>query len=386
LTGILRLLAASAAGCFALALAATAHAAYEPGLIVAGTSHATGGRGTVFIGFSHGGIDVVDGEASAMITLYSPRGYRVKLGQRQGTKLGALTADVHFTRPLETTTDGARYRGALRVGDPAAHVFNTCSPGLHDAVWTVVDRWLDEAGIRLAIYVDRVTSGPESAFASARMRVCLPSPFLPPPPGLKAGGWLHTVVFSVRGVFSNPRRPGSYAWNGVFRPYLAGTATVDHTHAVQSTSLVRLPARLAMTAKRQERGKKTFAVVTACLLESGHASRGFRVYVLVGRTARRLRFAVDERTNRFVYGRTDARGCARIRIQVTRPVMFVRASIAPMPFDRDFSPPAPPYFGELRVHPHHPAGCAPTIVLPCSEPSIAPPFGLRSRNTTRIRR
>jgi hypothetical protein len=387
LTTSLRLLVASATGCFALAFAATAFAAYKPALVVAGTSHATGGGGAVFIGFTdYQPVDNLD-EASGMITLYSPRAYRLKLGQRDGAPVGALTADIQFTRPLETTTDGLRFRGTLRAGDPAAYVANTCSPGLHDAVWTIEEQSVDEsAKVRLVIYVDRVTSGHESAFASARMRICLPSPFLPPPLGLPAGGWLHTVVFSVHGVFWNPNTQGSYTWNGVFVPHTAGTATLDHAKAVQSTSFVRLPARLAMTAKRQKLGKRTFAVVTACLTESGYPIRGIRVYILAGRTARRLRLMFDWRRYEYVYRRTNARGCARIRIRVTKPVMFVRASLAPMPLDRDFSPPGPAYFGELRTHPQHPSGCRPRIVPRCSEPSIAPPFGLRSRNTARVRR
>jgi hypothetical protein len=386
LTTSLRLLVASAAGCFALAFAATAFAAYEPALVVAGTSHTTGGGGTVFMGFTdYQRVDDLE-EASGMITLYSPRGYRVRLGQRHGAPLGALTADIHFTRPLETTTDGLRFRGTLRADNPAAYVANTCSPGLHDAVWTIEDQRVDESTtVGLVIYVDRVTSGPESAFASARMRICLPSPFLPRPFGLPAGGWLHTVVFSVQGVFRNPNTRGSYAWNGVFVPYMAGTAALDQAKAVQSTSFVRLPARLAMTAKRQKRGKRTFAVVTACLSESGHGIRGMRVYILAGRSARHLRFMFDWRRYVYVYKRTNARGCASIRMRVTKPVLFVRASLAPMPMDRDFSPPGPPYFRELTAYPHRPSSCQPKIMPRCSEPSIAPTFGLRSRNTARIR-
>jgi hypothetical protein len=98
--------------------------------------------------------------------------------------------------------------------------------------------------------LDRVTSGPEAAYASVRMVMCFASPYVPPPQGAPAGIAFGGKAFGVRDVFTNPSTPGTYPWNAVLVPYMPGTATLSTELSAQSTSYVRLPVALELTVKR----------------------------------------------------------------------------------------------------------------------------------------
>jgi hypothetical protein len=348
----IRFLVAVVAGIAALAFAGTAIAAYNPSLLVAGTNHTTGGSGPLVIGI---GQDATD-DATAATTVYSPPGYGVTLGQPAGTQLGTLSANVKVAALNNARVD---VTGTVKTDNPANYVTNPCSPGTHEAVW-VLEFNLSGTIVRLPMYVDRVTAGPEAAFASARMIVCFLSPYLPPPQGAPSGASVLIAAFSVRGVFTNPRARGSYPWNGVFVPYTPGTATPNLPNAAQSTSYVRLPVQLSINAKRQKRGKRTFARVTSCLKEAGQPIRGVTVSILGGRTIARAK--------RVARGRTNASGCMTTRVRVKTKTMFFYAFVDLLPRSAPSCTPA--------------TGLAPR----CSRPSVAPAFDFTSRTAVRIRR
>jgi hypothetical protein len=350
-----RFVLSAAAGVVALAFTSTAFAAYNPSLLVAGTNHALSGTAPVVIGV---GQDEND-DATAVATIYSPVGYGVTLTQPVGTTLGSLSGVVKVG-----ALGGARVNieGTVRTDNPANYVSNPCFPGTHEAVW-VLEFTLAGNQIRVPMYVDRVTTAPENVFASARMRTCLSSPYIPPPQGAPSGASLIVAAFSVRGVFTNPSRSGSYPWNGVFVPYTPGTATPNAANSAQSTSFVRVPVRLTMTARRQRQRKRTFAVVTACVREAGQAVRGITVVFRGGSTPAR---ANSLRAPRLSSGRTNARGCVTRRIRVRTRSLYVRA--------------------EADVPTRQAPGCQPTIVPRCSSPSLAPAFDLSSGRARRVRR
>jgi hypothetical protein len=341
----LRLALLTAAAAVGLGFIGDALAAYNPTLIVSGTSQATSGGGAVVIGFGQANTD----DASAVATIYSPLGYGVTLGQAPGTRLGALSGFV-YTYAL----GGVRraVQGTVTADNPANHVVNACLPGLHEAVW-ILEFALGPGTIRVPIYVDRITTGPEAAYASARMQICFGSPYVPPTAFVPT---LITAALSVQGVFTNPRTRGAYPWNGVFVPYTPGTGTQNPANAAQSTSLVRLPTQLGVRGKLKKRGKRTVVAVTACLTEMGTGVRGVRVNIFGGATVRRSR--------RVAFGRTSARGCVTRRISVRGSAMVVYAR-ADVP---------------VRQAP----GCLPTIVSRCSRASVAPAF-LISRSAVRVR-
>ncbi|MDQ3777818.1 MAG: hypothetical protein M3310_02960, partial [Actinomycetota bacterium] len=294
----------------ALAFGGTAFAAYNPSLLVAGTSHALGSGGPVIIGV---GQDQND-DATGVVTIYSPLGYGVTLTQAPGTQVGTVEAVVRVG-----ALGGARVEieGTVTAQDPNQYVSNACAPGRHEAVW-LISATLAGNPLQIPVYVDRVTAGAEAAFASARIRICLASPYVPPPQGSPAGASLIVAAFSVQNVFSNPNTRGRYPWQGQFVPYTPGTAALNPGNAAQSISVTSLPVQLAVTARRVRRARRTFARVTVCLNESGRAIRNVRVNIIGGRS--------PGATTRLARPRTNSRGCATVLLRVRFRVMYFRAT------------------------------------------------------------
>jgi hypothetical protein len=333
--GSVRALIFGFAGALALASAGSAFGAYNPLLLVGETNPALGGTGSVRIF-----VQVRDqDDATGVVTLYSPRGYGVKLDHPAGTELGTVIAFIRIG-PISTARQAVQ--GTVRADDPARHALNSCAPGAHEAVW-VMELTLAGATYRLPIYVDRMTTGAEAAYASARMRACFASPYVSAPQGVS----LTYADLTVEEVFTNPGQPGMYPWNGVFVPYAPGTATLNTALVAQSTAYIGLPGTFTVTAKRKRRGKAAFAVVTACLREAGQGVRGITVNIYYG--------GADVFSSKKVASpRTNAGGCATTRIRIRRSMVL---------------------FASARVPIRGAPGCTPDIAPSCSGASIYPPSG-----------
>lgn len=349
----------------ALAFGGNALAAYNPSLLVAGTSHSTGSGGPIVIGV---GQDQND-DATGVLNIYAPLGYGVTLTQAPGTRIGDIEAIV-LVRALANAR--VPIQGTVTARDPGAYTNPQqfpCGQGVrHEAVW-LIEASLAGSPLQIPIYVDRVTSGAEAQFASAKMRICLASPYVAPPQGAASGASLIVAAFSVAGVFSNPNTRGTYPWNALFVPYAPGTATLNPTNAAQSTSYTRLPVQLAVTAKKVRQGKRKYARVTACISEAGQAVRGVRVNILAGRTARR--------TGRVAFGRTNSRGCLTRTIRLRYRTTYIRASTSVPERDVTSAPGCTP-----------PLSAAPGTLPParCTSATLAPALNLFSRSTVRVRR
>ena len=78
-------------------------------------------------------------------------------------------------------------------------------PPSHGAVWKLN---ITVAGTPLTvpIYVDAITAGPEAAFASAKIQLCLAGPI-----GTPTGAQLLFAFFDVNGVFTNPSNTSNRA-------------------------------------------------------------------------------------------------------------------------------------------------------------------------------
>jgi hypothetical protein len=365
LTKSIRFVLLLSACALALAFGGNALAAYNPSLLVAGTSHSTGSGGPIVIGV---GQDQND-DATGVLNIYAPLGYGVTLTQAPGTTIGELEGIV-LVRALANAR--VPIQGTVTARDPGAYTNPAqfpCGGGVrHEAVW-VISTTLAGNPLEIPIYVDRVTSGAEAQFASAKMRICLSSPYVAPPQGAAAGASLIVAAFSVSGVFSNPNTRGTYPWNALFIPYQPGTATLAPTNAAQSTSYTRLPVQLAVNAKKVRKGKRTFARVTACISEAGQRVRGVRVNILAGRTARR--------TSRVAFGRTNSRGCLTRTIRLRYRTTFIRASSTVPERDVTSAPGCQPGLS-----------AAPGTLPParCTSATLAPVLNLFSRNTARVRR
>ncbi len=344
----------------ALAFGGNALAAYNPSLLVAGTSHSTGSGGPIVIGV---GQDQAD-DTTAVVNIYSPLGYGVTLTQAPGTRIGDLEAIV-----LIRALGGARVplQGTVTARDPGAFVNPAqfpCGEGRrHEAVW-LIEGTLNNTPIQIPIFVDRVTSGAEAQFASAKMRICLPSE-----QASTTGATLIVAAFSVSGVFSNPNTRGTYPWNALFIPYSPGTSIPNPANAAQSTSYTRLPVQLAVNAKKVRQGKRKYARVTACLSEAGQRVRGVRVNILAGRSARG--------TSHVAFGRTNSRGCLTRTIRLRYRTTFIRASTTVPERDVTSAPGCTPRLS-----------AAPGTLPParCTSATLAPALNLFSRTTVRVRR
>lgn len=356
MTTTVRFFISSLVCALALVFGGNAFAAYNPGLIVAGSSHALGSGGPFVIGVEQ---DIND-DATAAIVIYSPLGYGVTLGQAAGTQLGTIDAVVKL--PIGGTFVRAPFEGTVKTDNPALYLNNPCTrnPAPHEAVW-VIEGTLAGNAIRIPMYVDRVTSGAEAAFASARIRLCLPSPYIPPAQGGAASGAsVIAAAFSVNGVFSNPTVRGSFPWQSVFVPYTVGTGTPNPPNAAQSASIIRLPVQLALTAKKVRRGKLRFARLTACLSEAGQGVRGVRISFRAGRSARS--------TVRVRRVATNARGCATALVRLNRRVTFFRAT-GPGVANRFDVP-----FRDVTSQ-----GCTPTLAPRCTAVSLSGAFRIQSK-------
>ncbi|HEV2711468.1 MAG TPA: hypothetical protein VGU26_00095, partial [Gaiellaceae bacterium] len=107
-----RILVVGVVSLLALTFSTTARAAYNPTLLVGETSPVLGGTGSVRI-FAR---TRAEDDATATITIYSPRGYVLQLAHPAGTVLGSVIA---FLGPEAV-------QGSIRtsVGDPS----NACAP------------------------------------------------------------------------------------------------------------------------------------------------------------------------------------------------------------------------------------------------------------------
>src|SRR6266545_2973284 len=178
----------------ALAFAGSAWAAYAPRL-VAGAATNTPGKPTAMI-LSH--VQAENDDPTAKDTIYVPLGYQLNLSQAVGTEIGELFALVILRNGGNAHVE---VEGTITVDRPANYppASNSCTPGeSHEAVWTL-NLTIARTPLTGPVYVDHVTAGPETAFASGKLQICLAGPI-----GTPAGAQLLATLFLVQGVFTNP--------------------------------------------------------------------------------------------------------------------------------------------------------------------------------------
>ena len=313
----LRLLVLAGASVVALAVAGSAMAAYtSPRLLVTGPTAVGAGGGTTV----HVEQDRAD-EATFRVVIYVPQGYTSSTGQPVNATIGTVvaraqagpTSDVIL--PLEgniISADPAAYRtspqalGCIAGGTPTATT-------RVESVWilrlTVSGQTLD-----VPAYVNPITSGPEAAFASAKITVCLPSPYIPEAQGgARFGAKLRSATLRFNGgVFANPASRGTFRWTSVWTPYTLNTGTPNPAGTVETQSIVRLPAQATLNLRRL-RGNRL--AISGGVSEAGVGVGGATMRIVA--TGPR-RFAMSFRTNaRGLYSRVvriTRRGTYRITL------------------------------------------------------------------------
>ena len=274
---VIRLACVALASGAALALAGPAAAAYTPRLVVTGTAQGLGATGALTFALTTLPAD----DGTAKLVLYAPPGYGLTLGQVTGTPLGKAQAQA-----ISRTLGGSvlPLAGNVVADDPAKHTGNACAPGAHQAVWLLRLNGVGQT-IQVPLYVDRVTTGAEAAFASWRVQACLPSPDVPESQGgAKLGAKLTSIRFSIGAMFTNPEAAGSHVWRSTLTPYAPSSATIDAARAVEARSTVSLPGLLSLTAVLNQR--TGIVTLRGTLTEGGAPVARQTVRLLMGTTAK----------------------------------------------------------------------------------------------------
>ena len=227
-----------------LAFTGTALGVYSPRLAVRATTNAPGQPTTLLIS----PYQSLDDDATAKVTIYVPLGYGVNLTQPVGTPIGDINALLVLRQAGNAQVE---VEGTVVADSPANYppASNQCTPGeTHEAVWRV-DVMVAGTPLRVPIYVDHVSAGPEAAFASAKIQLCLAGPI-----GTPAGAQLYDAVFDAKGVFTNPASTQPRIWHALFTPYVAGTPTPNPAGTIESQAYVPATIRMSLTVKRLKRG------------------------------------------------------------------------------------------------------------------------------------
>ena len=296
---LLRALTLAAVAGTALALTGSAFAAFTTPRLTVNTPTA----GSLTIGYTQ----TKEDDALNRLQIYIPTGYTASTSSAPGATIGAVTAVVQANAisadaivPLE---------GTIRVDSPAAHNSASdvaCRQGATaSAVWVLV---LQSPAGPLEVPVHVIAaSGPETAFASAKLVLCLPSPYIPQAAGGAALGAkvINAQMTVAGGLITAPASGG--VWRGIATPYTVGAATPNVPGTREIQAIVAPPATL--TATRVVRGRNV--TVAGRLRRGATGVNGATVQLLRG--TRVLRTA-----------RTSATGVYAMRVRLPKGTYTLR--------------------------------------------------------------
>jgi hypothetical protein len=290
----IRLAIAAGAVVSALAFSGSALAAYSPSLTVTSSRNAPGKPTAILLGH----IQTAADDPTAKDTIYAPLGYGVNLSQAAGTKIGDVSARLILRGGGNAEVD---VEGQVIADNPALYTSNPCAPGLHAAVWKL-NITVAGSPLTVPIYVDAVTAGPEAAFASAKIQLCLAGPI-----GTPAGAQLLFALFDVNGVFTNPPNTSDRIWRATFTPYVPGTPNPNPGGTTEGQALA--PGRVALSVKSKSL-KRGRVIVSGKLLVDGRPYRGAEVELYVG-------------TKKVGSARTNAAGNYTFRKKIKKKTRYI---------------------------------------------------------------
>jgi hypothetical protein len=236
----------------------------------------------------------VTDDPTAKFTLYAPIGATATFTAAPGTSLGKVNAHAQ----------AADLGGAIlplvgdvivaNPADPAIIAASAqCDPVPHAVVLALN---LQAAGQVLVVpaFVE-AAAGPEAAFASYRLVICLPPPDIPvgTPGRAQFGAKLLDADFTVSAL-SGPT--GEARWRALWTPYIPQQGKANATGTVETQSVVQTPSLTASaktTAHRKKVKGKTVVTTTVTISGSvtagGQAVAGQAVSIFSGATASALK-------------------------------------------------------------------------------------------------
>jgi hypothetical protein len=300
---LMRALVLSAVAGAALAVTGSAFAAFTTPRLAVNTPTA----GSLTIGYTQTRED----DALAKLTIYMPTGYSASLTSAPGATIGSVTALVQANAISADAI--VPLNGTIRVDSPTAPTHNdpsdlACRGGVAaNAVWVLVLQ-SPTGPLEVPVYLNAIPAGsPESAFAAAKLVLCLPSPYIPPPAGAALGAKVINAQMTVSGLITGPTSGGPFVWRAIATPYTVGAATPNVPGTRELQAIVAPTATL--TASRVVRGRN---VTIAGRLRRGAAG-------VNGATVQLLRGSTVIRT-----ARTTATGAYTMRLRLRRGTYTLR--------------------------------------------------------------
>jgi hypothetical protein len=279
-----RLAIIGGAAALALALSATALAAFTPRLDVS-VPNRLGVTGKTTIHFAVGPTD----DTTARLVAYSPIRFTVSPGS-PGTTIGAadvkvLAADLGGAIvPVSGTIEVRSATGTALVDGvpvPLTALAALCTgTATHTAFWVFR---LTVAGnaIELPAYFD-ATTGAEQALGSSKVTFCGPPSDVPPgtPGRAPFGIKLVDTLLTFNRTFTTPTTAGPYLWTSIWTPYNPGVGTPNAAGTVSAVSLTPLPVSLALKGKYSK--AKKAAALAGRISVSGQFQAGVRLPLFAG--------------------------------------------------------------------------------------------------------
>lgn len=219
--------------------AAAASAAYTPRLLVTPVAPVPGRAAAS--PDAGGGVTVdlrtpADDDATARAVLHVPLGYR--LGKpTPGMLIGRATGSAVTAGGVAAALNGTVIGGTADDASAACASAGT-------TVWLLQ---LTRPGVLIHIPLVVVAPPPSAAtFASATITVCFPAAS-----SVEAGGLrIVTATFTLgTGSITAPRAAGTYRWRALFTPFAQGSPAESPSGTVEAQSLVRIPARVTLSAR-----------------------------------------------------------------------------------------------------------------------------------------
>jgi hypothetical protein len=194
-------------------------------------------------------------DAPFQLIIYVPLGYTGQLVPQEGAQLGTVTARAQANA---ISPDAILELTGGIVGDPTftTQEYPTATgclalAGVTTPPAAVYRLVLSAAGqtIPVPLYVVPITSGPEAAFASAKLISCLASPYIPAAAGgAPFGAKLLSANLTFPSLFTAPSGAGELRWRSIWTPHVvnAPTATPNLAGRVEVQALAPAAGRLTL--------------------------------------------------------------------------------------------------------------------------------------------
>lgn len=229
-----------------------------------------------------------DDVATARLSVYAPATVAMVTTQAAGTVVGRADALALFPGGGVPLLSGPVTVAA--PGRPTAQSAACLQGSIPAATWTL---GLAAGGValELPLYVI-AAAGPEAAFSTARLLVCLPAPDAEPE--LCASVHCSRIV-SLQLHLSGTFAPGLGQWRSIWTRYASGSDELDPTGPVEARADV---ARGAVTASARRLGRtKQAARVSGTVTQGGVPVAGAPVTVFAGTTRASLQRLGTVRTS-----------------------------------------------------------------------------------------